>query len=65
MSILAEQLDPVVIRAQSPDRTVRASLTYHEGLLVRIKPGTIAGTTAAALAEQITATVNRTLRGFR
>ena len=65
MTILAEPLDPVIIRAQSPDKTVRASLTYHEGLLVRVKPGTIAGATAAGLAEQITEAVNRALRGFR
>ncbi|ADD42748.1 hypothetical protein [Stackebrandtia nassauensis] len=65
MGILAEQLDPVTIRAQSPDKTVRASLTYHEGLLVRIKPGTIATSTPASLAEQIAETINRALRGFR
>lgn len=65
MGILADRLDPVTIRAQSPGRTVRASLTYHEGLLVRIKPGTIATTGPAALSREITETVNRALRGFR
>lgn len=65
MGILAEQLDPVTIRAQSPDKTVRASLTYHQGLLVRIKPGTIAGSTPGRLSDEITETINRALRGFR
>lgn len=65
MGILAEQLDPVTIRAQSPDKTVRASLTYHEGLRVRIKPGTIAASTPDRLAAEIAETVNRALHGFR
>ena len=65
MDTLANRLSTAVVRASSPDGSVRAVLHGTDGLTLSFAPGAVAGHSEAGLAAQIGAVVSAARRGYR
>ncbi|HZE39143.1 MAG TPA: hypothetical protein VE172_10070, partial [Stackebrandtia sp.] len=65
MPVSSAELSIVTARAQSRDKTVRATLSQAAGLRVRLKPGSLDGHTPDSLARAVSAAVTGVLAGYR
>lgn len=60
---LAERMAALTVRATSPQRTVRVTLTGTGGVRVALRPGCLDGYTGSSLSAEVTDAVAAALRG--
>lgn len=63
MPSLSERVAKIVVKAVSPDDSVRVRLSFADGFSVSIAPGAVRGRTERELTDEINAALARTVTG--